>query len=220
MREDAVAFLNERTREEVRGMLAGLSGEVSLLLFTGGEECLYCDETRQLLEEVAGLSDRLRLEVRDAERERETAEHYGIDKTALVVQGEKDHGIRFYGIPSGYEFATLLETIRLVSRNDPELSPELLARVGQITRPVHLQVFVTPTCPYCPQAVVAAHKLALASEHIRADMVEATEFPELAQRYRVMGVPRTVLADGEAIEGAVPTEHLVEWLLAEVGVGA
>jgi glutaredoxin-like protein len=216
-----VEFLNEKTRGEVREMLSGLSGEVSLLLFTGGEECLYCNETRQLLEEIAGLSDRLRLELRDIARDREVAEHYGVDKTpALVVQGEKDQGIRFFGIPSGYEFGTLLETIRLVSGNDPELSPELLEKVGRIGRPVHLQVFVTPTCPYCPQAVVAAHRLALASEHIRADMVEATEFPDLARRFRVMGVPRTVLGEGEAIEGAVPTEHLVEWLLSEVGPGA
>jgi len=51
-------------------------------------------------------------------------------------------------------------------------------------------------------------------------MVEATEFPDLARRYRVMGVPRTVLGEEEAIEGAVPTEHLVEWLLSEVGTGA
>jgi glutaredoxin-like protein len=216
-----VEFLNEKTRGEVREMLSGLSGEVSLLLFTGGEECLYCNETRQLLEEIAGLSDRLRLELRDIARDREVAEHYGVDKTpALVVQGEKDQGIRFFGIPSGYEFGTLLETIRLVSGNDPELSPELLEKVGRIGRPVHLQVFVTPTCPYCPQAVVAAHRLALASEHIRADMVEATEFPDLARRFRVMGVPRTVLGEEEAIEGAVPTEHLVEWLLSEVGPGA
>ncbi len=216
-----MTFLNEKTRGEVREMLSGLSGEVALLLFTGGPECLYCEETRQLLEEIAGLSDRLRLEVRNIARDREVAEHYGIDKTpALVVQGEQDQGIRFFGIPSGYEFGTLLETIRLVSANDPELSPELLEKVGRIGRPVHLQVFVTPTCPYCPQAVVAAHKLALASEHIRADMVEATEFPDLARRYRVMGVPRTVLGEEEAIEGAVPTEHLVEWLLSEVGTGA
>jgi glutaredoxin-like protein len=216
-----VEFLNEKTRGEVREMLSGLSGEVSLLLFTGGEECLYCNETRQLLEEIAGLSDRLRLELRNIARDREVAEHYGVDKTpALVVQGEKDQGIRFFGIPSGYEFGTLLETIRLVSGNDPELSPELLEKVGRIGRPVHLQVFVTPTCPYCPQAVVAAHKLALASEHIRADMVEATEFPDLARRFRVMGVPRTVLGEEEAIEGAVPTEHLVEWILSEVGPGA
>jgi glutaredoxin-like protein len=218
---DEVTFLNEKTRGEVRELLSGLGEEVSLLLFTGGPECLYCDDTRRLLEELAGLSDRLHLEVRDVARDHEVAEHYGIDKTpALVVQGEQDQGIRFFGIPSGYEFGTLLETIRLVSANDPELRPELLEKVGRIDRPVHLQVFVTPTCPYCPQAVVAAQKLALANEHIRADMVEATEFPDLAQRYRVMGVPRTVLGEEGAIEGAVPTEHLVEWILSEAGPGA
>lgn len=216
-----MAFLNEKTSGEVREMLGGLSSEVSLLLFTSEEDCMYCGETRQLLEEVTALSDKLHLELRDIEADREVAEHYQVDKTpALVVQGATDHGIRFYGIPSGYEFGTLLETIRLVSQDDPELTPELTEKIGRITRPVHLQVFVTPTCPYCPQAVVAAHKLAMASEHIRADMVEATEYPDLSRKYKVMGVPRTVVSEIDALEGAVPTEHLVEWLLSEVGAGA
>ncbi len=216
-----MAFLNDKTQNEVREMLAGLSGEVSLLLFTSEEDCMYCGETRQLLEEVSALSDRLRLEIRDVVTDREVAEHYQVDKTpALVVQGATDHGIRFYGIPSGYEFGSLLETIRLVGQNDPELTPELTEKISRITRPVHLQVFVTPTCPYCPQAVVAAHKLAMASNHIRADMVEATEYPDLSRKYKVMGVPRTVVSEVDALEGAVPTEHLVEWLLSEVGVSA
>jgi len=86
-------------------------------------------------------------------------------------------------------------------------------KLEEIDRDVHIQVFVTPTCPYCPRSVVLAHKLALASEHIRADMVEAMEFPHLANRYSVMGVPRSVFNEKDFIEGAVPEPLYVDKIM-------
>jgi len=80
---------------------------------------------------------------------------------------------------------------------------------------------VTPTCPYCPQAVSLAHQVAIASPHVRADMVEAVEFPELAIRYQVMGVPRTVINERVHIEGAAPEPMVLGKLreaLVSVGV--
>ncbi|MFO7769158.1 MAG: thioredoxin family protein [bacterium] len=211
-------FLDEKVQGEVREQLAELEEEVSLLLFTREEDCQFCDETAQLLREVADLSAKVNLEVRDLEESMEVAEHYQVDKVpALVVQGEQDHGIRFYGIPSGYEFGSLLEIIRLVSKDDPELGEEQRGKLASLEHPVHLQVFVTPTCPYCPRAVVAAQKMAMASEWVRADMVEASEFPELTQHYQVQGVPRTIMNEEHHIEGAVPEEHLLEWVLSEAG---
>lgn len=214
-------FLDEKVQGEVREQLAELENEVSLLLFTRQEDCQFCEETRQLLREVTDLSEMLDLEVRDIEESKEVAEHYQIDKVpALVVQAEQDHGIRFYGIPSGYEFGTLLEIVRLVSQDDPELSEGQREKLAALEHPVHLQVFVTPTCPYCPRAVVAAQKLAMASEWVRADMVEASEFPELTQHYQVQGVPRTILNEEHHLEGAVPEEQLLEWVLSEAGASA
>ena len=120
-----------------------------------------------------------------------------------------DYGIRFYGIPSGYEFVSLLEAIKLVGGAAPSLSPATLQALETLTEPLHLQVFVTPTCPYCPRAVVLAHQMAFASSLVQADMVEATEFPQLSMKYNVMGVPRTVVNEEIHIEGAVPEPMLV-----------
>ncbi len=125
----------------------------------------------------------------------------------------KDYGIRLYGIPAGYEFATLLEDIRMVSRGEPALRPETLEALGRLTGPVRVQVFVTPTCPYCPRAVLLAHKLAMASDLVTGEMVEATEFPHLAQRYHVQGVPRTVINEVVHVEGAVPEQQLIMELM-------
>lgn len=206
-----MTLLRERERELVRQELSGLVNPVRLVYFTQELECEYCRETRQLLEEVAALSDQISLEVYNFMLDRQRADSYGIDKIpATVVMGESDYGIRFYGIPSGYEFASLLEAIRLVSTGNTHLPEDIVERVRGIQKPVNLQVFVTPTCPYCPRAVVSAFRFAYLNPNIQVSMVEAIEFPHLASRYQVYGVPKTVINDREHIEGAVPESYLLE----------
>lgn len=217
-----MAILNDDIKEQVREALADLEAPVKLVVFTQGEggavECQMCAETRSLIEEVAALSDKVSVEVRDFVKDSEVAEAYGVDKipaVAVVRDGNEpaDFGIRLFGIPSGYEFGTLIEDIRLASSGNPDLSEKTLEQLAQLTSPVAIQVFVTPTCPYCPRAVLLAHRLAMASELITASMVEATEFPHLANRYQVYGVPRTVINDVIHVEGAVPEAMLITKLM-------
>jgi|YNPNPStandDraft_1061719.scaffolds.fasta_scaffold08153_4 glutaredoxin-like protein len=197
-------ILDEKIAQEVSRFLADLPAPVRLVLFTQ-EDCLYCADTRTLVEEIAALSDRVSVEVYDLQADHEQAAALGVDKTpAIAIIGAQDYGVRFYGIPSGYEFSSLLYTLRAVSSGQPELSPATLAALEQVDQPVHFQVFVTPSCPYCPQAVLLAHHMAIASPMVRSDMVEAMEFPDLANQYQVMGVPRTVINETVHIEGAAP----------------
>jgi glutaredoxin-like protein len=206
-------LLNEEIAEQVKQELADLAGPVRLVMFTQEFECDYCAETRQLVEEVAALSDQLTAEIYNFVIDKEKAEELGIDKIpAVAVIGAEDYGVRLYGIPSGYEFTSLLHAIRTVAAGKPELTEETLATLAELTEPVHIQVFVTPTCPYCARSVVLAHQLAVASPMVRADMVEATEFPQLAIKYQVMGVPRTVINETVHIEGAAPEPMVLEKL--------
>ncbi len=209
-----MALLDAHTREEVRRLLSDLKNPVRLLVFVQHIDCVYCRETRQLIEEVGALSDQIAVEVYNRITDRELAERYGIDKApAVVIEGDQDYGIRYFGIPSGYEFGSLIEDIRMVSARDSGLSPSSRKRLAQIQTPVHIQVFVTPTCPYCPRMVRLAHQAAMESPWIRADMVEAMEFPELADQYGVYGVPRTVINEVIHIEGAVPEGYFINELL-------
>ena len=204
----------------------GLVNPVKLVMFTQSFECQFCTETRQIVEEVAARSDQVTYEVYDFVEDKEMAERYGIDKIPAIVVlrsedgAERDYGIRFYGIPSGYEFTSIIEGIMDVSKGESGLQPASKEAVAQLDKPVHFQVFVTPTCPYCPQAVVLAHKFAVESELIRADMVEAIECPHLANKYSVFGVPRTVINDKVHQEGAVPEPLMLAKLLEAVGKGA
>ena len=135
-----------------------------------------------------------------------------------MILGAKDYGIRFYGIPSGYEFNSLIEDITAVSREHHGLSEETVAKLDSLSEPVHIQVFVTPTCPYCPAAVQIAHAMAMASDLIRADMIESVEFPQLSESYGVLGVPRTVINEATTFEGSAPEDLVVAKIMEAVGM--
>jgi glutaredoxin-like protein len=210
-----MSLLNDDIRQQVRDEFDNLTEPVKLVLFTQEVECQYCSETRELVEEVGGLSDKISVEVYDFVADKEIAEQYDIDKipaVAIVADGDdaKDYGIRLYGIPSGYEFSTLIADVVMVSSRDSGLSDSAKQYIRELESPLHMQVFVTPTCPYCPQAVRLAHMMAMENDKVVGDMVEATEFPHLSQKYQVMGVPRTVINEDTFIEGAVPEMMLVD----------
>ena len=206
-----MGFLQDKDKEHIRTMFKDLTGDVKLIFFTQEIECQYCRETRQILEEVGELSNKIKLEVYNFVTDKAIAEKYNVDKIpATVVEGTKDFGVRYYGIPSGYEFSSLLEDIVDVSKGDSGLSEQSKTLLKEINAPLRLQVFVTPTCPYCPRAVRLAHKMAMENEYITADMVEATEFPHLSMKYNVRGVPRTMIGEDVPIEGALPENEFVK----------
>ena len=216
-----MAMLKKEIQAQVQKEFARLDAPVKLVVFTQSFECQYCTETRELIEEVAELAPQLSVEIHDLVTDKALADEYGIDKipaVALVRGGEqeRDYGIRFYGIPSGYEFSTLIQDIVMVSSGDSGLSEQTKAQLAKLEEPVHLQVFVTPTCPYCPPAVHLAHQLAMASDKVKADMVEAIEFPHLSNKYDVMGVPRTVINETEFLEGAAPEAMLMARIMESV----
>jgi glutaredoxin-like protein len=141
-----MALLNDQVRKEVKSLLSDVSNPVTFKVFTQEFECEYCHETRELIEEVAALSDKLSVEVYDFVNDKTVADELAIDKIpAVAIVGAKDYGIRLYGIPAGYEFGSLIEDIKLVSNGDSRLSPETRKMVARLTKPVKLQVFITPT---------------------------------------------------------------------------
>ncbi len=141
-----MALLNAQIRRDVQTALADLPQPVVFKVFTQEIECQYCKETRELIEEVASLSDKLSIEVYDLLKDAAIAESLGIDKVpAVAVVGTKDYGIRMFGIPSGYEFGSLIESIKLVSEGESHLAPETRKQVAKLTKPVKIQVFITPT---------------------------------------------------------------------------
>jgi glutaredoxin-like protein len=212
-----MSLLSDQDKAALVEMFEGLSQPVKLLLGVS-DECPTCSDTREILGEVASLSEQIAVEIVDLGAADGRAENYVIDRApglAVLGGGEDagDYGIRYFGIPSGYEFSSLIQDIIMVGSGESGLSESTRTALNDLAEPVHIQVFVTPTCPYCPGAVHLAHQMAFHSSWVRADMVEAIEFPDLAQKFGVMGVPRTVINEQVHVEGAVPEAALLPKVL-------
>lgn len=194
-----------------------LEKPVKLIVFTQDVECQFCAQTRSLIEELASLNGRITVEVYDFVRDSEKARAYGVDKVpAVAIVGEKDYGLRFYGLPYGYEFQTLLEGIFYASTGRTNLSEESKRKLKTLKTPVYIQVFVTLTCPYCPSVADLAYECAVESDMVKAEVVDVAEFPHLAYKYAVMGVPKTVINDKIEFVGAVPEKIFVEYVMLAV----
>jgi glutaredoxin-like protein len=141
-----MAMIGDSDKPGIKQALSAMSSGVTLSYFTQEIECDFCRETRELLEELCAIEDRIKLQVFDFKGNPEEVAKYGIDKVpAIAVANGTDTGIRFYGIPAGYEFSSLIETILMVSQGESNLAPESKRLLKEIEVPVHLQVFVTPT---------------------------------------------------------------------------
>ena len=218
-----MALLSDQDRQTVARHLAGLQHAVTLVFFT---QTIAAPETavlaKQILDEIVSLSDKVTLEEVNFVLEKERAAQYGVDGVPAVVllRNGEDTRMRFLGAPAGYEFMSLVEAVILAGTDDSGLSEDSRKLVAEhVNGPIDIKVFVTPTCPHCPRAVALAHKLAAESPHIRATCVEATEFMELSRKYRVTGVPKTVINDTVEILGAVPEDAFVRSVVLPPGTG-
>jgi alkyl hydroperoxide reductase subunit AhpF len=144
-------LLNEEIIKQIREVFADLTGPVHMMFFGSKHNCPYCDDTRQLVQEVAAISDLLSVAIYDMETDSDLAARYYVDKApGLVIaakEGEQitDFGVRLSGIPSGHEFTSLIQDILLVSNRDSGLNPQTRAFLKGLDKPILLQVFVTPT---------------------------------------------------------------------------
>jgi glutaredoxin-like protein len=221
-------MISTQDRQTLHELFTRLEGDVTITNFTEREspldvpglECDYCEETRVLLEEVTSLSEKLHLETKDFVHDKPAADSLGVTRIpAFVLQGRAKGKVRYFGIPTGYEFSTLIEDLIDVSKGTTNLSDKTREVLATVEQDVHIQVFVTPTCPYCPRAARLAHKLAIENEHITADVVEVSEFIDMAQLYQVQGVPKTVVNNHVEIVGAVPEPRFMQQIFEALDEG-
>ena len=167
-----------------------------------------------LVQEMPPLNSKITLEVLDFVKDAARAKELGIDKIpALAIIGRKDYGVRMYGIPYGYELQTLIEAIITVSKGQTDLSDKTKSILKEVKSPVHIQVFVSLTCPHCPAAAAVAHKLAVESDLVKADVIDSAEFPDLAMKYNVIGVPKIVINEKIEFTGAFNEDLFAEHVL-------
>jgi alkyl hydroperoxide reductase subunit AhpF len=142
-----MALLTDDVVSQLKEEFQSLQEPVTLAVAFQALQDPESENVKRLLEEVAALDPKLSVEPVNFVLDQDRVLALGFTRTpAIAVLGkDKDHGIRFYGMPSGYEFGTLIDAILLVSRGDSGLGEETKAALKEIARPVHVQVFSTPT---------------------------------------------------------------------------
>jgi len=183
-------------------------------MFTQDFECKSCFDTKKLVEEIGALSNKIAVQVYDFVANSDKAKKYNINKVpALAIVGTRDYGVRIYGIPSGYELSTLIEAIVNVSIGKTDLSIKTKTILSEVKKSVHIQVFVSLTCPHCPVAAIIAHKLAIESDLVKVDVINSGEFLDIAQKYGVMGVPKIIINEKIEFIGAFNENLFAEHVL-------
>lgn len=210
-----MGLISESDKKRLSGLFERqFKDDVKLVFFTQENECPICTTVRELLEEVGGLSDKIKVEVFDFVKDGDKAKEYGIERIpAIAVVGKKDYGIRIYGLPYGYEFKPFTEMLLEVSRGETDLSAENKKKLASIKKDTHIQVFVLLTCPYCPIVTKSAFKFAIESDAIRVDMTDIQIFPNLGQKYNVEGTPKTVINEKTDFSGAISEDLFVQQLV-------
>jgi glutaredoxin-like protein len=209
-----LVVLKEHERKYVSNVFKFVNDEVTLSLFRQDHESQSERETRQILEELSSISDRITLRIFDSETDQEKFETYQVDKLpCVVIEGIRDFGIRYFGVPGGYLVSSLIEDVIQISKKESDLKDHSKKRLKEVLHPLNLQVFVTPTSPYCPALVNLSHRMALENNNISAHAVNITEYPHLAMRYNITDVPFTIVNHKIPIEGALDENDYIEKIM-------
>ncbi len=209
-------LLNNDIREKLKEVFSDIKveGKIKLVFFKETLNCPSCSEMEKLLEELKETIGIIDIEVYNKYTDSQKAEEYKVEMTPALFfensSGKKR--IVIYGFPSGYEFITLVEIIKYLGGVEFELEELTKNELSSLDKDGTLKVFVTPTCPYCPHAAITASKLALFSDRVKTEIIVVNEFPNLAYKYQVEGVPKTVVNEKIHLEGARPEYEYVKAL--------
>ncbi len=185
-----------------REELGRIKSPVEIVSFSMDDNCDLCPQGKEFLDELEKMAPTVKVRRYDLVRDREQAVAMGVDKVpAFLIPTGDGHRVRWYGLPMGMETKSFVNDLLLVDGAPPEVPDAVKDRATRISRPVHIQVFVTPTCPYCPRAAQLAHSLARLNPLVTADVIEANEFPTVSEVYGVSGVPKIVLNNLLQVEG-------------------
>lgn len=206
--------LSDSDKTEIKKMLASMDSKVDILLFTSESGCFSCSKTQTLMKELDQLSDKITLKSYDTEKNKDMATKYNIELVpAIVIVGKEDYGIKHYGFPGGKEFNPLLEVIISSSMNRPKTSEEITKKVNTITNPVEVKIFVTPTCPSCPDMVRGAYYYSLVSDKVSTVTIMSNEFEEYSEKYKISAVPTVIFNEKFSREGQMAEEAFVNYLV-------
>lgn len=201
-------LFDEETENSLRELLSNLKKRVMNYLVIG-ENCLSCGEAIGLANEMDRVSNGMvHFELLNADRD--IVEKLMVRYIPGFIYDTKRRNIRFYGIPSGHEFAPFVYLQKYIGNGELNLPKEAIEKIEAIEKPLHVKIMVTPECPYCPIVVDIVNQIGLVNDQFLIETIEAMEFPDEANMYNVMYVPSIIVTRVEdwKILGTKPLEAL------------
>ncbi|MEM0355335.1 MAG: thioredoxin family protein [Desulfurococcaceae archaeon] len=209
-------LFDKETENSLRELLSNLKRKVVNYLVTG-ENCLSCNEAIALARGMNRVSNGMvKFEILDANRD--IIEKLMVRYIPGFIYDTKKRNIRFYGIPSGQEFAPFVYIQKYIGNDELTLPKNIIERVESIEKPLHVKIMVTPECPYCPLVVDTLNQIGLVNNQLLIETIEAVEFPDEANIYNITYVPSIIVTRIEdwKILGGRPLEILHGYADAEI----
>ena len=195
--------------QQLKSTFEQLPNDIPLYLFTAkGHDDVFSQANRQVIRAFRELTDRITL--REYDLDHELAQKWNVTHSPTLLIAPETYSIRWLGAPMGEEARTLLETLILVGLGQSNLSDQSLNVIKKIDSPRNIKVFVSPSCPYCPQEAVNAVKAAVElPELVSLEIVDIQSEPEIAAQYSAQSVPQAFANDILIGQGAQPEEVFV-----------
>jgi thioredoxin reductase (NADPH) len=213
MKNQSVDMFPDETKKVLSDTFRQLENVVEIEVYLSKEPDQYNEATSILLTGIAGLTDKIKVHFFTLESDE--AKHKGITRSPTILISPDRFKISYVGAPVGEEGRTLIMAIILASNNGTLLSEQSLKRLYDLKEPRHIQVFVSPTCPYCPQHALVAISAAIAlSELITVEVIEMYENRDYVDKYHILTVPFTVINEVMIGSGIRPPELFVEEILS------
>lgn len=203
-----MALFDETVREQVKVFLNSMESEVLVVFHNKENECEFCADIQELLKELNEINKKINFKVLN--------DSYDL-KPALEIKGKNKGKIIYYGIPSGYEFGPFLNAILNASTGNVKIiDDETKAKIEAIDKEVNIKIFVTPSCMYCPAIATASYAFSTLNKNIKTEVIEAAEFPDLSNKYKISAVPKVIINDTEQFVGAVSPDVFAERIMKAI----
>lgn len=202
-------FLPEDTRKVLLEHFSQLDAPVEMEAYTAkGENEAYGEYMLRFVRDLSRLSDKIT--VSEHPTGSDQAEKRGVSRAPTLLVAPDKYRIRFTGAPLGEEARALIQSITLASLGQSLLSDNARSILAELDGERAVQVFVNPSCPYCPGQFLNAIKCAVERpDLVSAESVETGENQDLAQRHDVGSVPHTVINESFNSLGFQPEERFV-----------
>jgi glutaredoxin-like protein len=183
-------------------------------VYVPGRDCLHCETVQTMLQEIAGLSPRISLSTHELEAASRPAAEFSVDRVpAIVVRGQTNRPLRFFGLPSGHQFGAFIEALIETASGIFNLQEQTRRTLRRLKSDVRLQILAAPDCPYSASMAQFAYRLGLYNLRVKVSVIEVLEFPPIIQRYAVRAVPVTVIDEQSVLAGALDEAALAQNLL-------